>query len=70
MSALSPTRVTPPGPDRLTTAIARATTAASWWREQTPMHARPGARPEARGEPPHLLSVPDIGLACEVLLAD
>jgi squalene-hopene/tetraprenyl-beta-curcumene cyclase len=65
--ALSPIRVTPPGQDRLAAAIARATTAASWWREQTPVRARPAARGDA---PSYLLSVPDIGLACEVLLAD
>jgi squalene-hopene/tetraprenyl-beta-curcumene cyclase len=65
MPALSsPTRV--PTQGRLRAAITRSAAAASWWRAQTPIHAR--ARD--RDEPPHLLCVPDIGLACEVLLAD
>ena len=70
MPAISPTRVTPPGQDRLVAAIARATAAASWWREQTPVHPRVATSPAGGREPPYLLSVPDIGLACEVLLAD
>ncbi len=62
MSAPTPIRVN--SNDRLGAAITRAAAATAWWRAQ----ARPST---AAGRPPaFLLSVPDIGLACEVLLAD
>jgi squalene-hopene/tetraprenyl-beta-curcumene cyclase len=61
MSAPSSIRSTT---DRLGAAIARAATASAWWRAQ----ARP--QPASSRTPAFLLSVPDIGLACEVLLAD
>lgn len=62
MSAPSPIRAT--AADRLGAAITRAAEATAWWRGQT--------RPPTSSQAPraHLLSVPDIGLACEVLLAD
>ncbi len=66
MPALSPIRV--PTQGRLRAAIARASAAAAWWHQQTP--AQPDRQPHTDGEAPHLLSIPDIGLACEVLLAD
>ena len=62
MSAPTPIRAS--SADRLGAAITRAATATAWWRGQ----ARP--QPAAARTPSHLLSVPDIGLACEVLLAD
>lgn len=69
MPAPSLTRI--PVQGRLRAAIARASEAAAWWREQTPARATPHpVVDDASAEPPHLLSVPDIGLACEVLLAD
>ena len=48
--------------------IARAAAAAAWWHQQTP--AQPDRQPHTDGAAPYLLSIPDIGLACEVLLAD
>ena len=66
MSAPSPIRV--PTQSRLRAAIARAAAAASWWSEQTPIRPQTASAPA--GPTPYLLSVPDIGLACEVLLAD
>jgi squalene-hopene/tetraprenyl-beta-curcumene cyclase len=66
MSAPSPIRV--PTQGRLRAAIARAAAAAAWWHQQTP--AQPDRQPHTDGAAPYLLSIPDIGLACEVLLAD
>jgi squalene-hopene/tetraprenyl-beta-curcumene cyclase len=57
MLAPSLTRV--PIEGRLRAAITRASAAAAWWREQATLS--PAG---------HLLSVPDIGLSCEILLAD
>ncbi len=69
MPAPSLTRV--PIEGRLRAAIARASAAAGWWRDQAALAT---ARPLAANAPPtavgHLLSVPDIGLSCEILLAD
>ncbi len=66
MPALSPIRV--PTQGRLRAAIGRAAAAAAWWHQQTP--AQPDRQPHTDGAAPYLLSIPDIGLACEVLLAD
>ncbi|HEY0136049.1 MAG TPA: prenyltransferase/squalene oxidase repeat-containing protein [Nannocystis sp.] len=66
MPALSPIRV--PTQGRLRAVIARAAAAAAWWHQQTP--AQPDRQPHTDGAAPYLLSIPDIGLACEVLLAD
>lgn len=60
----APSSIRPSTTDRLGAAIARAATASAWWRAQ----ARP--QPASSRTPDYLLSVPDIGLACEVLLAD
>ena len=59
-----------PTQGRLRAAIARASAAAAWWRQQTPVHAPAQHERPTAGTAPHLLSIPDIGLACEVLLAD
>jgi squalene-hopene/tetraprenyl-beta-curcumene cyclase len=59
----APTPIRSNSNDRLGAAITRAAAATAWWRAQ--------ARPTAAGRTTtFLLSVPDIGLACEVLLAD
>lgn len=68
MPAPSLTRV--PIEGRLRAAITRATAAAAWWREQATLAS---TRPVAANAPTatgHLLGVPDIGLSCEILLAD
>lgn len=67
MSASSPIRA--PIEGRLRAAIARAAGAAAWWREQVPL-LRPRTADAAEPSHGHLLSVPDIGLSCEILLAD
>jgi squalene-hopene/tetraprenyl-beta-curcumene cyclase len=67
MPVPSPTRV--PTADRLGAAISRAAGAAAWWRAQS--SALSPRRPEGQDDAPgFLLAVPDIGLSCEVLLAD
>lgn len=76
MSATSPVRVAPADrpvgpPPALSAAIARAASAAAWWRGQARQPiSTPNAAAQPARSPGWLLSVPDIGLACEVLLAD
>ena len=58
-----------PTEGRLRAAITRAAGAAAWWRDQVAL-LRPRPASGAAAPVGHLLSLPDIGLSCEILLAD